>query len=311
MSDKRPQIRLGLCCINTILQKQKPRVFCSRTCIRRTFSVERAQSLALQNIRDMITMIEWNEKHKISLFRLSSTMFPHFTDSETESYTIDFAKADLQKAGKLANRYSHRILMHPGQFNNIGAIEKRVFENTVADLSHHADILDCMDIGKEGVLIIHGGGIYGDKEETIHRWLKQYDELPQKVKNRLVLENCEKSYSAEDCLKISDQTGIPVVFDFHHYNCYSILHPQKQQKPIIDLLPLIVDTWKDVTPLMHISEQGDGKIGHHSDFIENLPPSLLTYLSQNPEIQIDLEVEAKMKEQAIFRLMKKYPGVVC
>lgn len=305
------QINLGLCCINTVLRAQKPPIFCSRTCIRKTYSVERAQNLALQNIKDIKTMIEWNEKHKIRVFRLSSNIFPHFTDTETVPYTIDFAKSELQLVGEIANNLSHRIVMHPGQYNNLGTNSKNVLEKTIADLSHHADILDCMNIGKEGVLIIHGGGVYGNKQLTIRRWLDQFDELPKNVKNRLVLENCEKSYSAEDCLKISKQIGIPIVFDFHHYNCYSVLHPEIVQKDIKDLLPLIVDTWQGTTPLMHISEQGDGKIGHHSDFVEHLPPKLFQYLKENPNIHIDLEVEAKMKEQAIFRLREKYPDVVC
>lgn len=307
------QISLGLCCINTILRAQKPPIFCSRTCIRRTYSVERAQSMALQNIRDIIPMIDWNEKHKIRCFRLSSNIFPHFTDSQTESYTIDFAKSDLQKTGNIANNYKHRIVMHPGQYNNIGAKNRDIFENTVKDLSHHASILDCMNIDQDGVLIIHGGGLYGDKESTIRRWLEQYDDLPQNVKDRLVLENCEKSFSAEDCLDISQEISIPIVFDFHHYNCYSILHPQIIQVPILELLPAIVDTWvqKNKTPLMHISEQGTGKIGHHSDFVEKIPSRLIEYLKDNPNIHVDLEVEAKMKEQAIFRLRQKYPDIVC
>lgn len=306
-----PQISLGLCCINTQLRSQKPPIFCSRTCIRRTYSVERAKSLALQNIQDIIPMIEWNEKNKIRCFRLSSNIFPHFTDSQTESYTIDFAKSDLQKAGNVANTYKHRILMHPGQYNNVGAKNQQVVENTIRDLSHHADILDCMNIDRNGVLIIHGGGLYGDKQSTIHRWLDQYDDLPQNVKNRLVLENCEKSFSTEDCLEISEEISIPIVFDFHHYNCYSILHPQVVQKPITELLPIIVNTWKKVykTPLMHISEQGPGKTGHHSDFVEKIPSELLDYLTENPEIHVDLEVEAKMKEKAIFHLMTKHPSI--
>jgi UV DNA damage repair endonuclease len=59
------------------------------------------------------------------------------------------------------------------------------------------------------------------------------------------------------------------------------------------------------------SEQGKGKIGHHSDFIEEIPCELITYLTDNPYIHVDLEVEAKMKEQAIFRLQQKYPGLAC
>lgn len=299
-------IQLGLCCINTKLREQKPPVFCSRSCTRKTFSVDKARQLALQNVRDIYTMIEWNEKHHIRCFRLSSDMFPHFTDTTTESYTIDFASEELERAGMLANNYGHRIVMHPGQYNQIGAKDIHVYEQTVHDLEHHANILDVMNIDNNGVLIVHGGGTYGDKNKTIERWMEQFDDLPVKVKKRLVIENCEKGYTAQDCLFISDETGIPVVFDFHHYHCFSLLHPNIVQASISEILPEVIESWGNRKPLMHISEQGTGRIGHHSDFIEEMPPELIEYMTLYPDVHIDVEVEAKMKEQAIFKLYDKY-----
>ena len=43
-------IRLGLCCINTELREQN--VFCSRTMVRKNFSVEKAKELSHKNIQD-------------------------------------------------------------------------------------------------------------------------------------------------------------------------------------------------------------------------------------------------------------------
>ena len=74
----RQHLRLCLCCINTILRKQN--IFCSRTCNRKNFTVIKAKEKALQNIRDMINMIEWNHNNHISCFRISSDIFPHLRD---------------------------------------------------------------------------------------------------------------------------------------------------------------------------------------------------------------------------------------
>ena len=303
--DLNGRLKLGLCCINTQLRKKS--IYCSRTCIRRNFTVEKAKELATKNVKDIIKLIEWNKNNNIQCLRLSSDMFPHFTDSETEKYTIDFAKEDLKKAGDLANSLGHRIVMHPGQYNQVGAKSRDVYDKTIEDLSHHADILDSMGIGDDGVIIVHGGGTYGDKENTIRRWIDQYDDLPRKVKNRLVLENCERQYSIRDCLNISEECNIPVVFDFHHYDCYSIIHKDEKQEDITDLASEIIETWNKRRVLMHVSEQGKGRIGHHSDYIEKIPDNLLHILEDNPTLNIDLEVEAKMKEKAIERLYKKYP----
>jgi len=302
------RICLGLCCINTELREKKIPIFNSRTCIRKNFTVEKAKELSLKNVRDISNMLFWNYRNNIHCFRLSSDMFPHFTDTETEKYTIDFAKEELEISGKVANTLEQRILMHPGQYNQIGTPTYSTFEKTIEDLQHHANILDAMNINKDGVIIVHGGGTYGDIENTKRRWIEQFDDLPKNVKNRLVIENCERQYSVRDCLDISEECKIPVVFDFHHYNCYKLLHNDYDDK-IMDFIPEVIESWNKTNRdriVMHISEQGKGKIGHHSDYIENLPDELFKILDEFNNITIDLEVEAKMKEKAILKLYEKY-----
>lgn len=324
------QIRLGLCCINNTLRKKK--IFCSRTMIRRNFTVEKAQKLALQNCSDICKLIEWNEKNGIKHLRLSSDIFPHFTDPECEEYDIEFAKYLLKKAGLLAKQYGHRITMHPGQYNQVGAKSVDVFEKTCKDLKMHADILDAMNIDNNGIICVHGGGTYGNKESTMRRWIEQFDDLPTNVRSRLAIENCERQYSVSDCLKISEECKIPVIFDTHHHACYCHLHErsnedsdnedndneksisnndgltkEEREKLVDEYLPAIIDSWSDKIPLFHISEQASGKrIGAHSDFIENIPQYLFD-INKQLNIKLDIEVEAKAKEAAIFKLYEKYP----
>lgn len=305
----RDHLQLGLCCINTVLREGSVPVFNSRTVTRSRFTVERAQELAIQNVRDLIPMIEYNYNHQINVFRISSDIFPHFTDREVPSYTIDFARDDLQRAGDLAKHRGQRILAHPGQYNQVGALDPAVFESTVADLSHHADILDAMGIDDNGVLIVHGGGVYGDKSATMERWIRQFWDLPESVRRRLVIENCERGYSTVDCLYLARATGIPMVFDFHHYWCWDLLHPGTTQPPISELFPQILATWGDRRPVMHISSQAEGKrIGTHADFIDSLPVELFEGILTH-RCHIDLEIEAKAKEQAIFQLRRQYPMI--
>ena len=332
INSSRLDLNLGLVCINTILRNSRPEVFCSRSCVRRTFSVERAKQLALQNIADIIKMLDWNYAHNIYCMRLSSDIFPHIDDQELlhlqdiemldeddilyspyykESvYTINFARDALKKAGDHAKKLGIRILMHPAQFNQVGALEQKVFINTYKNLKHHADILDLMGIDNNGVLIVHGGGTYGNREKTIDRWIKQFHMLHDNIKRRLVIENCEDSYNTEHVLYISKMCNIPVVFDFHHYACW-----RGTQKSIHDLMPEIIKSWNSAdsinnrTVLMHVSEQAEGKsIGAHSDYIETIPSILFILCDKNNIncVHVDLEIEAKMKEQAILYLYMKY-----
>ncbi len=305
-------IRLGLCCLNTELREKN--IFSSRTMIRKNFSVKKAHELALKNIEDIGKMAKWNHENNIHVFRISSDIFPHFTDDETEPYTIDFALDALKKAGDLCKTYGQRITMHPGQYNQVGAKDKRVFRNTINDLKMHADILDAMGMDKDSVLCVHGGGVYGNKKETIDRWIKQFKDLPQNVQSRLAIENCERCYSIVDCLEIAEACSIPLIFDCHHYDCYNISSEQKDEIDMIDMIDIddymdrIVDTWdkRGIRPLFHVSQQRDGaRLGTHSDFIEKLPEYYLSFPERYGNL--DIEIEAKLKEQAIFKLYKIYP----
>ena len=314
MSENKP-VQLGLCCLNTILRTQKPPVFASRKLIIRTIEekgIENLQEKILQNLRDVLTMMDWNEANGIKVFRLSSELFPHKSNPKVEDYSFEFAKDLLTQIGAKSRLYNQRLTFHPGQYNVVGTPNKKYFEQTIVDLKYHADVLDHIDAGKDSVMVVHGGGIYGDKDATIKRWCEQYMLLPNNVRARLVLENCEKCFSIEDCLNVSEAVNIPVVFDTHHYSCYCQLHPEENFLPAVEYIPRILASWKrrDIKPKFHVSEQGSGRVGHHSDYIDEIPG----YLREIPArygFEIDIMIEAKMKEQSIIRLYEKYPEMNC
>ena len=219
----------------------------------------------------------------------------------------------LQKIGAYAREKGHQDLtFHPGQFNNLGSNRESVIQQTLLDLEYHADVLDLMGMGSDSVMVIHGGGMYGDKPGTMKRWIANYNKLPDKIKRRLVLENCEKCYSIRDCLKMSFKCGVPVVLDTHHFECYKKLHPDESFKEPSEYITFILDTWADkgIKPKFHVSEQGSGKIGHHSDYIDILPEYLLN-IPQKYGVHIDIMIEAKMKELSIQKLYEKYPQCNC
>lgn len=315
MSSVNKPIQLGLCCINTILRAQKPPVYASRRMIIKSIEdkgIDELKSKILQNLRDVLTIMDWNEANGIKLYRMSSEMFPHKSNDKVEDYDFDFAKDLLREIGEKSRLYNQRLTFHPGQYNVVGSPSEKCFKQTINDLSYHADVMDLMGLDNNSVMVVHGGGIYGNKEETIERWCEQFYLLPENVKRRLVLENCEKCYSIEDCLKISERINIPVVFDTHHFECYKLLHAGEIFQDASYYIERILGTWskREIKPKFHVSEQGNGRCGHHSDYIEIIPE----YLLEIPEkygVNIDIMIEAKMKEQAILRLYSKYPFLNC
>ena len=314
MSQNKP-VQLGLCCLNTNLRAQKPPIFSSRSIILKTLNekgIDYLKQKIIENLKDTIKLIEWNEENGIKVFRLSSELFPHKSNPKAIDYTFDFAVDLLKEIGIKAKKYNQRLTFHPGQYNVIASPREDVFNNTVLDLDYHASVLDLMEMDQNSVMVIHGGGVFKDKEKTKQRWCDRYNLLSDKIKKRLVLENCEKNFSIIDCLEISNKVNIPVIFDTHHFECYKILHPNEEFKDPDYYIPLILKTFekRNIKPKFHVSEQGTGKCGHHSDYIEIIPEYLLN-IPQKYGVNIDIMIEAKMKEQAIFKLYKKYPELNC
>ncbi|CAO3677473.1 unnamed protein product [Rhizopus microsporus] len=312
--------RLGYACLNTILRQQKPPVFCSRTCRLSTAQkngVEYLQELALQNIEDLKKLIQWNEgknwffyigmvqviqrifvDNHIKFMRISSEVFPLATH-EKMGYSIDFAKDALAEVGVLARKYNHRLTTHPGQYNQLVSLTPKVVENTIRDLSHHAQMMDYMGLDQDGVMIIHMGGVYGDKESAIARFEEQYVKLPEPVKRRLVLENDEFGYSVSDLLPVCKKLKIPIVLDWHHH----YINPG-DIKDLVSVLPEINQIWAErgIKPKQHYSEsrreaKSITEMRAHSDRVKTLPPTT---------DDVDLMIEAKDKEQAVLELYKLF-----
>ena len=48
-------------------------------------------------------------------------------------------------------------------------------------------MLDRIGCGKDSVMIIHGGGVYGDKAAALQRIRENFAKLPDNVRNRCVM----------------------------------------------------------------------------------------------------------------------------
>lgn len=118
-------------------------------------------------------------------------MFP-FASHEVYGYPLTYCAPLLAQVGNMAKKYGHRLTAHPGQFTQLGSPRDAVVQASIRELVYHCEMLDLMDIGPDGVTVIHGGGVYGDKVATLARIRKTVlEDLPRNVRDRLVLENDE------------------------------------------------------------------------------------------------------------------------
>lgn len=148
---------------------------------------------------------------------------------------------------------------------------------------------------KDKVLILHVGSNVFGKDNSIKRFINNFNKLPEYLKKCIVIENDDKIFNVSDVLKISEAINVPVVLDYHHYNC---------NKSTIDI-EKIFNTW-NITPKIHFSSPKNKKeFRSHSDYINsddfiNFIESIKKY-----NTDVDIMLEAKMKDDALFRLVRE------
>ena len=295
---------LGYACINMTLGKKG--VTTNRGMIKRTFlqkGIPYASELSIQNVRDLIEIIKWNEQNNIKFFRMSSNMFPWSSEyplSDLPHYNR--IKNLLAGAGVLANKYGHRLTSHPGPFNVLVSPNEKVVKNTITDLSIHGDVFDLMGLSRTpyNKINIHCNGVYGDKISAMDRFCKNFERLPESVQSRLTVENDDKAtmYSVKDLMYIHERIGIPIVFDYHHHKfCTGDLSEE-------EALKLAASTWGDIKPVVHYSESKS--LHENNDTIK--PQAHSDYISETINtygLDVDVMVEAKAKELTLL----EYRGV--
>ena len=75
-------LQLGYACINMTLQQQQ-KIQCNRGMIKRTFMAKGlpyASELALINVKGLKRVIEWNNANGIKVYRMTSCLFPWFSE---------------------------------------------------------------------------------------------------------------------------------------------------------------------------------------------------------------------------------------
>ena len=298
---------IGYACINMTLSKKK--ILTGRAMRAATLQAKglaHASDLALQNCKDLETILKWNLDNDIYFFRMGSDILPWGNKVNVFEYPdIDEIRAVLARCGKFATDHGIRITTHPGPFNLLASPKEDVVVNTIKDLEMHALIFDFMGLSRTpyNKINIHVGATYGDKLTAADTWCRNFLRLSEGVRARLTVENDDKAnmYSVADLYElIHCKTNVPIVFDYHHHTFNT------GDMSEYDALRLAMSTWPaGIRPVVHYSEskslhESNSSINPraHSDYIDNF---IDTY-----DLDIDIMVEAKAKELAVLRYRKKF-----
>ena len=295
-------MNLGYACINTALSANN--IMTNRTMRRKTFDakgIDYVSDLSLLNVKDLKNIIQWNNEMGIKLFRLSSQIFPwsdeyNFKDLKDYNEMCDL----MLEIGTIAKNSNQRLTMHPGPYNCLASPTQKVVEKTIRELNFHSLQFDMMgyEPSPYNKINIHVGGAYNDKESTLIRFCDNFKLLDINTQKRLVVENDDSpnEYSVKDLVNgVHLKIGIPITFDYFHHKFNTGGLTEKEA------LIAASATWPDgVTQCCHYSESRrkeklDESIRPqaHSDLIYE---KIQTY-----GLEPDIVIEAKLKEQAIFK----------
>ena len=291
------KIRLGYVAISQTLDYITTSSTITYTNYQKEKNTEKLTKIIISNLENLIKILTYNEKNHIHFYRISSNLIPLATKKEVSFDYLTPYQSYYQRVKKIIKHSNIRVDMHPNQYCVLNSVKQEVVSMSQDILEYHYKILDAIGI-KDKLIILHIGSNTFGKKNSLTRFIHNFSKLPKYLQEIIAIENDDKIFNIEDCLYLSNILDIPIVLDYHHFQC------NHNNKKIEEYLIQVLNTWHGKRPKMHFSSPKSKKEyrAHHeyinvNDFIDFL--QILSSYQQD----IDIMLEAKGKDEAIFRLI--------
>ena len=263
------------------------------------FTEEKFNETVTNNLNCLNKIIDYNVEHKMLFLRISSETIPF---ASHEICNLDWKKIfknELENIGMKLKEKKFRVSMHPGQFTLLNSPNEKIVEKSLAELDYHADFLNAMELDNTAKIQIHVGGVYGDKDSAIKRFISTFGIASNKIKSRLAIENDDYHYSVKDCLRINKKTKIPIILDNLHLECLN------DGESLIEAYDMIKTTWseEDGIPMLdYSSQEKDARIGKHTEHLD--PEHFKKFIDIMHNQEFDLMFEIKDKERSVLEAQR-------
>ena len=290
-------MKIGYPCINRTIGCTSGRTFRLKN-----YSEERMAATVGNNLRCLAAMLRYNAANDILFFRITSDLIPFASHPVCDFDWPGLFEGEFREIGDFINGRGMRISMHPDQFVVLNSRDEGVRERSVAELIYHVQVLEALGLDRSAKIQIHIGGVYGDREKSLKRFVSRYGELDRALLDRLVIENDDVSYTVGDCLRVHSETGIPVLFDYFHHrlNCSG--------EGTGEALADIGRTWRphDGIPMVDYSSgTGDGSRRHAASID---PDDFNRFLKETEKMDFDVMLEIKDKEASALKAVELATG---
>ena len=263
--------------------------------------LKKLKEVTYSNLEALEKILKYSIDHNIHFYRITSNLIPLATHPDVMWDYKKYFRQDFLNLGNIIKKSNMRIDSHPDHFNVINSTRESVIQSTLINLSNSVDIFELMDY-KLGKMVIHIGSSQGGKEESIKRFIRNFNNFPRRIQERLILENDDKVFTAKDVLQICKALKVPMVLDIHHHNC------KNEGEDIGDLLEEIFNTWNDesIPPKLHFSTpkefENDRK---HADYIDaDNFANFIKLVKSKVNRDMDVMIEAKKKDKAMLKLIE-------
>ena len=247
----------------------------------------------LENINTSISNIKYCVENNIANYRISSNLIPF---AEYFNWCED--KDILRELGNLrsyAKEGNISLTIHPDQFTILNSKKDEVVESSKQIINHHYKLAKLVGIS---AIILHTGGVYGDKDSSMLRFVENFNALSKEVQSLLCLENCHY-FSYSDVALISSLCNIKTCYDLHHERV--ILGSKVSLAHHIDNIDALMPF------ICHISSGKNSlEDKSHSDYISSEDVKTIQSIFTLDRFRdLVIEVEAKAKDKAIARIIKE------
>ena len=266
-------------------------------------------------------ILDYAGRHDICVYRMPTALAPYASHPDMPQFHDQVCECaeELALVGAIAGERGIRLSSHPGQYTVLNSEKPEVRSAAVAELEVQAALLDAMGLGPEAVVVLHVGGIAGGIDAAFERFAEGFERLSDRARARLVIENDDRTFALVDVLRLSERTGLRIVWDVLHHRCHD---PERISNR--DALALALDTWPPgQTPKIHYSSPRldveerkvrDGRrvqtklvlpqLRAHADLID--PIGFEAFLRDAPAGRdFDVMLEAKAKDLALLRLREQ------
>ena len=275
----------------------------SRTVRLANATPERLRELIRLNLTDLLAILAYNVRERLCLFRINQGIIPLLSHpANTLPWWEEFAPL-LRENGEFIRAHGLRVSMHPGQYTVLNSENPAVVASSLAEVAAACRVLDAMGLNRTHKIVVHGGAGKPERAAALARWEALWPRVLNNVRIRLVLENDDRVFSAQDLLPLCRRLNIPLVFDWLHHRA----NPGAwAERPVAEIMAEVAPTWSpaDGPPKVHFSSQDPHKKpGAHAYWLDM--DDFLAFAAQMNGFTVDMMAECKGKDLALIKLREE------